>query len=77
MSQLQMAVASRDPTRRPTPRAFGIELGEPVERVFQAALAINPVDRYASMGRFWAALMAAVFPDAPTWAVGLGSWASP
>jgi formylglycine-generating enzyme required for sulfatase activity/serine/threonine protein kinase len=67
---MQMAVASRDPVRRPTPRAFGIELGEPVERVFQAALAISPVDRYASMGRFWAALMAAVFPDAPTWAVG-------
>jgi formylglycine-generating enzyme required for sulfatase activity len=64
---MQMAIASRDPMRRPTPRAFGLEVTDAVERVFLTALAIAPGSRYPSMGQFWGALSHAVFPEAPTW----------
>jgi formylglycine-generating enzyme required for sulfatase activity/serine/threonine protein kinase len=64
---LQMALTSRDPERRPTPRTLGVSVPEAVEQVFQTALAVAPADRYASMGLFWCALTHAVFPDAPTW----------
>ena len=64
---MQMAVASRDPQTRPTPRAFGLEVSEAVEQVFRKALAVSPAERYPNMGEFWSALMHAVFPDAPTW----------
>ncbi|MDI1444673.1 bifunctional serine/threonine-protein kinase/formylglycine-generating enzyme family protein [Polyangium sp. 6x1] len=60
---IQFAVASRDPTRRPTPRTFGVQVSPEVEAVFEKALAVAPTDRYPSMGRFWAALHEAVFPD--------------
>ncbi len=66
---LQLAVASRDPMRRPTPRAFGIELGGAVEAVFAKALAVAPAERYPTMGQFWAALHQAVFPDSTAWNV--------
>jgi eukaryotic-like serine/threonine-protein kinase len=52
---LQLAVASRDPMVRPTPRAFGLDLSDQVESVFLKALAIAPGDRHhaprASSGR--------------------------
>jgi eukaryotic-like serine/threonine-protein kinase len=70
---IQMAVASRDPHTRPTPRTFGIEIPEAVERVFLTALAVSPSDRYPTMGHFWAALHQAVFPDAPSWSAGTSS----
>ncbi len=66
---MQLAVASRDPSRRPTPRSFDLDVTEAVEQVFAKALAVNPGDRYPTMGQFWSGLMHAVFPDAPTWAV--------
>ncbi len=66
---MQLAVASRDPSRRPTPRTLGVEVPELVEQVFRVALSVSPGDRYPTMGQFWSALMHAVFPDAPTWAV--------
>ncbi len=64
---MQMAIASRDPQRRPSPRTLGVDVPEAVERVFLTALAVAPGDRYANMGLFWGALMHAIFPDAPTW----------
>jgi formylglycine-generating enzyme required for sulfatase activity/serine/threonine protein kinase len=64
---MQLAVASRDPMRRPTPRTLGVDVPVAVEQVFARALAVAPADRYASMGQFWTALMHALFPDAPTW----------
>jgi formylglycine-generating enzyme required for sulfatase activity len=73
---MQLAFASRDPARRPTPRTFGVEISDAVEHVFRTALAVNPAERYASMGQFWAALMHAVFPDAPTWAASSAPGAS-
>ncbi|APR80369.1 Serine/threonine kinase [Minicystis rosea] len=74
---VQMAVVARDPSRRPTPRSFGVQVTDAVEQVFQRALAVSPSDRYASMGQLWSALMSAVFPDAPTWSVGTTGGASP
>jgi formylglycine-generating enzyme required for sulfatase activity len=64
---IQLAVASRDPSRRPTPRTFGLQVTDAVEQVFAAALATSPGDRFRTMGNFWAALHQAVFPDAPAW----------
>lgn len=65
---IQLAVASRDTTVRPSPRAFGIEVNDDVERVFRRALAVSPTDRYKTAGQFWADLHAAVFPGSPVWA---------
>jgi eukaryotic-like serine/threonine-protein kinase len=70
---MQMQVESRDPSRRPTPRTFGVTIPDAVEDVFRRALAVAPGDRYASMGQLWSALMHAVFPDAPTWSAGTTS----
>jgi formylglycine-generating enzyme required for sulfatase activity len=70
---IQLAIASRDPGRRPTPRAFGLQVTDAVEQVFTYALAISPGDRYRTMGQLWAALHQAVFPDAPPWAMGTTS----
>ena len=66
---IQLAVASRDPQRRPSPRTFGVPVSDAVEQVFLTALATAPGDRFASMGQFWSALMHAVFPEEPTWSV--------
>jgi formylglycine-generating enzyme required for sulfatase activity/tRNA A-37 threonylcarbamoyl transferase component Bud32 len=72
---LQLAIASRDPARRPTPRAFGLAVTDDVEAVFSKALAVSPADRYPTMGGFWTALYHAVFAGA-TWSAGTGLLAS-
>lgn len=64
---LQLAVASRDPMVRPTPRAFGLDVSDEVERVFRKALAVAPGDRHHSAGELWRELHAAAFPGAPEW----------
>ncbi|WP_438032386.1 SUMF1/EgtB/PvdO family nonheme iron enzyme [Sorangium sp. So ce204] len=69
---LQLAVASRDPSRRPTPRTLGLTVSDEVEAVFAKALAVAPADRFPTMGRFWSALHRAVFPEDPTWALSAG-----
>ncbi|WP_437285469.1 SUMF1/EgtB/PvdO family nonheme iron enzyme [Sorangium sp. So ce406] len=74
---LQLAVASRDPSRRPTPRTLGLAVSDEVEAVFAKALAVAPADRFPTMGRFWAALHRAVFPDNPGWAVTGGGAQGP
>jgi eukaryotic-like serine/threonine-protein kinase len=74
---MEMAIASRDPHRRPTPRTLGVDVPEAVEQVFRTALAVSPAERYASMGLFWGALTHAVFPDAPTWQWSSSPIASP
>jgi formylglycine-generating enzyme required for sulfatase activity len=73
---IQFAVAARDPSRRPTPRNFGVNVSADVEAVFARALAVAPGDRFPSMGQFWAALHHAVFPG-NTWNPGTtsGIWA--
>ena len=67
---MQLAIASRDPDRRPTPRALGLQVSTGVEAVFAKALAVSPGDRFPSMGQFWSALHQAVFPDSATWNPG-------
>ncbi len=69
---IQFAVAARDPSRRPTPRSFGIAVSDQVEAVFAKALAVAPGDRYVSMGQFWSALHQAVHPGG-TWNPGASS----
>jgi formylglycine-generating enzyme required for sulfatase activity/serine/threonine protein kinase len=63
---LQLAIAARDETRRPTPRALGVPVSDAVEAVFLRALAVSPKDRYRTMGELWTDLYAAAF-DGQIW----------
>jgi eukaryotic-like serine/threonine-protein kinase len=56
---IQLAFASGNPEKRPTPRALGAAVSDPVERVFQRALAVRTEDRYARAREFWKDLEAA------------------
>lgn len=53
---MQLAFSSQNPDRRPTPRLFGVEVGDEVEAVFKKAVALKVVDRYQNMAEFWMAL---------------------
>jgi formylglycine-generating enzyme required for sulfatase activity/serine/threonine protein kinase len=53
---VQLAFASGNTERRPTPRNLGVQVSDAVESVFEKALAIAPHDRYARAREFWAAL---------------------
>jgi formylglycine-generating enzyme required for sulfatase activity/serine/threonine protein kinase len=57
----ELAFASIDPSRRPTPRARGVTIAEPVEQVMLKALAVDPKMRFPTVGEFWDALMLAAF----------------
>jgi formylglycine-generating enzyme required for sulfatase activity len=57
---MQIGYASADKDHRPTPRGKGAIVTDEVERVFAKALAVNPNDRYRTMGEFWEALRAAL-----------------
>ena len=50
---IQLAFASGNPEKRPTPRALGAAVSDAVERVFQRALAVRPDDRYPRARDFW------------------------
>ncbi len=49
-----------DPVRRPSPSNEGIEVSAETERVFCRALAVDPKDRYQSVGDFWDELTGAL-----------------
>ena len=53
---VQLAFATGNPERRPTPRHLGVQVSDAVEAVFATALAINPHERYARAREFWSAL---------------------
>lgn len=57
---LQLAFASQNAARRPTPRTHGIHTSDAIEAVFQHALAVRAADRFRDMTEFWAALAAAL-----------------
>jgi formylglycine-generating enzyme required for sulfatase activity len=57
---VQLAVASANPARRPTPRTFGLVVGDAIESVFVKALAVKPSDRFQTAGDFWNALRQAL-----------------
>jgi formylglycine-generating enzyme required for sulfatase activity len=56
----QLAFASMDPARRPTPRVLGVEVSDAVEAVIAKAVAVGIQDRYQTAGEMWNALRAAV-----------------
>ena len=53
---VQIALSSRNPRRRPTPRGLGAWVSDRVEAVFEHALAVDPGQRYARAADFWSAL---------------------
>jgi serine/threonine protein kinase len=56
----QLALSATDPSRRPTPQTLGVAIPDAVERVFERALAVYPVERWQTAGSFWDALCVAV-----------------
>ncbi len=64
---VEHARAARDPQRRPTPRALGIQVSDQVEGVFGRALSVNPAERWPSVGAFWSGLHRAMNPAGPAW----------
>ncbi len=54
----QLFVSSMRPDRRPTPRASGVRVPDSTEQLFARALAVQPKDRFPSLGPFWQALLA-------------------
>jgi len=56
---IQLAFASGNPEKRPTPRALGAAVSDPVERVFLRALSVRTDERYARAREFWRDLEAA------------------
>ena len=59
----QLAFCSMDPKRRPTPRAYGLEITDALEAVLRRALAVAPDERFRSAGEFWDALRGALAMD--------------
>jgi formylglycine-generating enzyme required for sulfatase activity/serine/threonine protein kinase len=57
---IQLSVDATGAARRPTPRFRGVNVTDAVEKVFLKAVAIQPVERYQTMGQFWNALCDAV-----------------
>jgi formylglycine-generating enzyme required for sulfatase activity len=57
---VQLAVASANPGRRPTPRTLAAPVSDDVEAVFAKAVAIKPSDRWQTAGDFWGALRKAL-----------------
>jgi formylglycine-generating enzyme required for sulfatase activity/serine/threonine protein kinase len=53
---IQLGMASADLSRRPTPRLFGLDVGEGLEAALQKALAVKPQDRFGTAGEFWQAV---------------------
>jgi eukaryotic-like serine/threonine-protein kinase len=69
----QLAFCSMDPKRRPTPRAYGLEVPDALEAALRRALAVAPADRFGSMGDFWEALRSALAMEPMRAFVGVDS----
>ena len=52
----EFAKSTRDPQRRPTPRALGIDVPDEVEQTFARATALDPAQRWQTAGDFWQSL---------------------
>ena len=57
---IALAQLCQDPTRRPTPRALGIEASDAVEEVFSRAVSVKVSERFENMAAFWNALGSAL-----------------
>jgi hypothetical protein len=53
----QLFVSSMRLDRRPTPHACGVPVTDAVEQLFARALAVDPRERFPSLGPFWKALL--------------------
>jgi serine/threonine protein kinase len=69
----ELGRAAVDPRRRPTPRALGAKVSDPVEAVLARALSVYPAERWQTAGTFWGALREAmkestgrILPAAPS-----------
>ncbi|MBN1612224.1 MAG: serine/threonine protein kinase [Polyangiaceae bacterium] len=56
---VQLGFSSANPDQRPTPRALGARISDPLEAVFAKALAVHPEQRFANAGEFLKATLAA------------------
>ncbi|MSP26484.1 MAG: serine/threonine protein kinase, partial [Myxococcales bacterium] len=73
----ELGAVSCSDTKRPVPSSFGLPTSPALEAVFAKALALEPKDRYPTMGAFWSGLTHAVTPGAPTWQNAGSSTAGP
>lgn len=60
----EFAAKALDPTRRPTPRAFGVPVGDETEKVLAFALSLDPRRRPRDAGELWGMLKHAIQVDA-------------
>jgi serine/threonine-protein kinase len=60
----EFAMQTLDAARRPTPRAFGVAVGDAVEAIFARASALRPTDRPRDAGELWGMLKNAMRTDA-------------
>ena len=60
----EFAMKTLDPARRPTPRAFGVNVGDEVETVLARAVSIAPDARPRDAGELWGMLKHAMQVDA-------------
>ncbi len=66
-SFFELGVRSTDAQNRPTPASFGLDVGAAAEAVFAKALAVDPAQRFRTMGDMWRALVEVVRPGEDTW----------
>jgi serine/threonine protein kinase len=59
----EFATKALDATRRPTPRAFGIAVGDETEKVLAFALSLDPRRRPRDVGELWGMLKHAIQVD--------------
>jgi serine/threonine-protein kinase len=59
----EYAQAALDPTKRPTPRTFGVAVGDEVEHLMARAVAISPRERPRDAGELWGMLKHAMLVD--------------
>jgi eukaryotic-like serine/threonine-protein kinase len=52
----EFAQSACDPAKRPTPRAFGVDVPDEVEAAFARATTLDPKERWQSAGDFWQSL---------------------
>jgi serine/threonine protein kinase len=59
----EFAMKALDASHRPSPRGFGIAVGDATEKVFVDALAVDPARRPRDAGEFWGMLKNAIQVD--------------
>jgi serine/threonine protein kinase len=70
----EFAAKALDARHHPTPRAFGIAVGDEIEKVLASALAIDPRRRPRDAGELWGVLKHAIQVDARSGRVPHAEW---